>query len=67
MVVVDVAQGQPIYAEGLWGHTDKSWEGILREWEGSINSIPYGHYRIQKVANVINKGDARSRKHGYWE
>jgi hypothetical protein len=43
MVVVDVAGGSPIYAEGLWGHPEKSWTAILREWDGGINSIPYEH------------------------
>ncbi len=63
MVTVDIAQGQPIYAEGLWGHPNKSWEGKLREWDGGINSIPYKHYQIMKVENVISKGDGR-RKNG---
>jgi len=68
MVIVDVAQGQPIYAEGLWGHPDKSWEGKLRDWDGGINSIPYDHYRVLKVENVQFKGDERSRMNGmYWE
>ena len=61
MVVVDCAGGSPIYAEGLWGHPDKSWDGILREWEGGINSIPLDHYRILKVGETIKKGDARWR------
>ena len=64
MVIVDVAQGQPIYAEGLYGHPDKSWEGKLRDWEGGINSIPYDSYRVLKVQNVQFKGDERSRIHG---
>jgi len=61
MVVVDIAQGQPIYAEGLWGHPDKSWEGKLREWNHQgIDAIPYKNYRILKVENAINKGDIRT-------
>lgn len=61
MVVVDIAQGQPIYAEGLWGHPEKSWEGKLTEWEDrGINSIPYRHYRVLKVENPINRGDIRT-------
>ncbi len=67
MVVVDVAQGQPIYAEGLYAHPDKSWEGKLRDWDGGINAIPYDHYRILKIENPQLKGDERSRKNGsYW-
>ena len=61
MVIVDAAQGQPIYVEGLWGHPDKSWEGKLREWDGGINSIPYKYYQIMKIENVIKKGDTRIR------
>lgn len=71
VVIVDVAQGQPIYAEGLWGHPDKSWKGKLREWDGGISDIPFKHYQVMKVANVINKGDTRilkgSMTKGYWE
>ena len=59
MVIVDIAQGQPIYAEGLWGHANKSWEGKLREWDGGINSIPYKNFQVMKVENVIKKGDGR--------
>jgi len=61
MVIVDVAGGSPIYAEGLWGHPDKSWSGILREWEGGINTIPYDHYRVLKIPETVKKGDARWR------
>ena len=66
MVVVDVAQGQPIYAEGLYGHPDKSWQGKLREWDGGISDIPYRYYEVMKVGRVIRKGDTRSRKKPYW-
>jgi hypothetical protein len=61
MVVVDVAGGSPIYAEGLWGHPEKSWNGVLREWEGGINSIPCDHYRVLKLPVTVKKGDARWR------
>lgn len=61
MVVVDIAQGQPIYAEGLWGYPEKSWKGKLREWKKQgIDAIPYKHYRILKVENAIDKGDIRT-------
>ena len=66
MVIVDIAQGQPIYAEGLWGHPGKSWEGKLREWEGGINSIPYKHYQVMKVENAVFMGDARTNKNSPW-
>ena len=61
MVVVDVAGGSPIYAEGLWGHPGKSWDGLLREWDGGINDIPLEHYRILKLPEKVKKGDARWR------
>ena len=68
MVIVDVAQGQPIFAEGLWAHPDKSWEGKVRDWDGGINAIPYDHYRILKIENVQYKGDGRSQTTGpYWK
>ena len=68
MIIVDVAQGQPIYAEGLWGHPEKSWKGKLREWDGGINSIPYDRYRILQVKDVQHMGDERSRRNGlYWD
>ncbi len=65
-VFVDVAQGTPLYAEGLWGHTDKSWDGILHEWDKGICTIPIENYRILKVGETIKKGDARSLKKRYW-
>lgn len=57
IVVVDEAQGSPIYAEGLLGQSGKSWKGILREWRGGINSIPLKHYRVVKVNSVVRQGD----------
>jgi len=61
MVIVDVAGGSPIYAEGLWGFPEKNWEGVLREWEGGINSIPYDNYRVLKLPETVKMGDARWR------
>ncbi|MEN8193324.1 MAG: hypothetical protein ABFS12_10950 [Bacteroidota bacterium] len=66
-VVVDVAQGTPLYAEGLWAYPDKSWKGILREWDAGICTIPFDHYYILKVGPTIQKGDARSVKNPYWK
>ncbi|MEN8156466.1 MAG: hypothetical protein ABFS10_05920 [Bacteroidota bacterium] len=59
MVVVDIAGGSPIYAEGLFGDPKRSWEGILRAWDGGINEIPLDHYRVLKLTETIKKGDAR--------
>ncbi len=61
MVNVDNAGGSPIYAEGLYGHPDKSWDGVLREWDGGINDIPLDHYRVLKLGKVIPKGDHKRR------
>jgi hypothetical protein len=65
-VVVDVAEGTPLYAEGLWGHPEKSWKGILREWDAGLCTIPIDQYRVLKVGETIKKGDARSLKFPYW-
>jgi len=66
MVVVDFARGQPIYAEGLWGYPNKSWEGKLRQWDGGINDIPYKYYRILKIEDPVFKGDTRIKNEDYW-
>jgi hypothetical protein len=65
-VVVDVAEGTPLYAEGLWAHSDRSWKGILREWDAGICTIPVDQYRVLEVGETVKKGDARSLKFPYW-
>jgi hypothetical protein len=65
MVLVDVAQGSTLYAEGLWGHPGRSWKGVLRKYEG-IKSIPVDRYRVLELGPITRKGDARSLKHPYW-
>ena len=65
MVLVDIAQGQAIYAEGLWGHPGKSWDGKLRE-VGGISQIPYSNYRVIKVSNAVHQGDGRSKFQPVW-
>ena len=66
MVLVDIAQGQPVYAEGLWGHPGRSWKGKLRP-TGGLSTIPYSHYRMLKSGPVTHKGDGRSRFHPVWD
>jgi hypothetical protein len=66
MVLVDLAQGQPIYAEGLWGHPGKSWKGKLRS-SGGLSTIPYRHYRMLKMGPVTHEGDGRSKFVPVWE
>jgi len=65
MVLVDVAQGSTLYAEGLWGHPGRSWKGVLRKAEG-IKSIPVERYRVLELSPVTRKGDGRSLKKPYW-
>jgi len=65
MVLVDVAQGSTLYAEGLWGHPGRSWKGVLRKSEG-IKSIPVERYRLLEFGPVTRQGDARSLKKPYW-
>lgn len=60
MVNVDNAGGSPLYGENLNRDPQgRSWQGILREWDKGIVSIPLKHYRILKINNIINKGDAK--------
>lgn len=56
MVIVDASGGSVLYAEGLYGHSNKSWNGILRKF-GGIDSIPLDNYRILKLDKIIYKGD----------
>lgn len=65
MVLVDIAEGQPIYAEGLWGHPGKSWKGKLRS-TGGLSTIPYAHYRMLRTGPVTHKGDGRSKFAPVW-
>ncbi len=65
MVLVDVAQGQPVYAEGLWGHPGKSWKGKLRS-TGGLSTIPYSHYRVLVTGPATHEGDGRSKFSPVW-
>jgi len=55
MVDTDNARGTCIYAEGLYGHDDKSWEGILHP--DALADIPIEALRVIKMENVVDKGD----------
>src|ERR1700722_16479654 len=66
MVLVDIAQGQPVYAEGLWGHPGKSWAGKLRS-TGGLSTIPYDKYRMLKAGPVPRMGDGRSKFVPVWD
>jgi hypothetical protein len=65
MVLVDIAQGQPVYAEGLWGHPGRSWKGKLRS-TGGLSTIPYSNYRVLVTGPVTRKGDGRSKFSPIW-
>ena len=56
-VVVDFAAGNVLYGEGLWIYPDKSWKGILRDWDGGISSIPLENYKVLKNTNIQKGGD----------
>lgn len=57
MVVVDFAAGNVLYGEGLWIYPDKSWKGVLRDWDGGISNIPLDNYRVLKNDSVMIGGD----------
>ena len=57
MVVVDFAAGNVLYGEGLWIYPDKSWDGLLREWDGGLSDIPLDHFRVLKNHDIQIGGD----------
>ncbi|HUJ44940.1 MAG TPA: hypothetical protein VLW52_15185 [Opitutaceae bacterium] len=66
MVLVDIAEGQPIYAEGLWGHPGESWAGKLPHGTGGISTIAYRHFRMLKTGPAVHQGDGRSKFSPVW-
>jgi sialate O-acetylesterase len=54
MVNVDYGGGAAIYAEGLWGHSDRSWKGLLGERD--LVGIPFEHFRLLKLPPITRKG-----------
>ncbi len=60
MVNVDNAGGSPLYGQNLNNDSrGRSWNGILREWDGGIVSIPVKHFRVLKIKNIVHRGDGR--------
>jgi hypothetical protein len=55
MVDTDNARGTCICAEGLYGHDDKSWNGILHPDDLAV--IPLEALRVIKIENMVEKGD----------
>jgi len=66
MVLVDIAEGQPLYAEGLWGHPGRSWRGKLPHGTGGISTIPYRDFRMLKSGPAVHLGDGRSKFAPVW-
>lgn len=56
MVNVDVAGGNTLYGEGLYGDTSRTWRGLLEENE--LKVIPLKHYRVLKLGEVSHMGDS---------
>lgn len=61
LVIVDIAAANTLYGEGLWGHPGKAWDGLLREIDGGISSIPLDNYRVLKIENRTHKGDSYTK------
>ncbi len=59
-VNVDGAGGNVVYAEGLYGHADRSWDQTLDP--DDLRCIPMQHYRILKLENVVHRGDLYHRR-----
>jgi hypothetical protein len=57
MVNVDGAAGTCVYAEGVYGHADKSWDGLFDEDE--LKQIPVHHFRVLRMDDVVPMGDGR--------
>ncbi len=66
MVLVDIAEGQPVYAEGLWGHPGKTWKDKLPHGAGGIFKIPLAHFRMIQAGPVTRQGDGRSKFSPVW-
>jgi hypothetical protein len=58
MVNVDNARGNCIYGEGLYGHKDKTWHGVLDPYE--FRQIPLKQYRVLTMENIVHMGDGRT-------
>jgi hypothetical protein len=52
-VNVDHAGACAIYAEGLYGHNDRTWEGLLDE--SDLSRIDLRCFRVLKMNNLLNK------------
>jgi hypothetical protein len=61
MVIVDNAGGNVLYGELQDTQNNKSWKGLVREWDGGIVNIPLDNYRVVKLGKIIKRGDKRGR------
>ncbi len=57
MVNVDGAGGTCVYIEGVYGHADKSWDGLVIEDE--LKQIPVKNFRVLLLENITPMGDGR--------
>jgi len=60
MVNLDNAGGNVVYAEGLYGKPELTWDGILSPDE--LERIPLDKYRVIKLGSLIELGDSRENK-----
>lgn len=54
VVIVDNGGAFAVYAEGLYGHPGKSWDGILTG--SGISKIPKEYFRVLILQNIIHDG-----------
>jgi len=59
-VCVDGCGGNVIYAEGLYGHPGRSWDGLLTHHD--VESLGYDHFRVLHMDKIIRNGDTRHAK-----
>lgn len=52
-VNMDYAGAVTLYAEGLYGHKDKSWDGLL--WTKIISDIGLEHFRVLKTGTTLTR------------
>lgn len=58
-VNVDNARATTLYGQGLYADPERGWEGVLGE--SDLQPIPIRHYRVLRIDEVTEKGDARHR------
>lgn len=59
-VCVDWCGGNSLYAEGLAGHPEKTWQGLLDP--NDLRGIAFDHFRFIESGEIIPKGDYGLKK-----